>query len=118
MSPSAHDPSVQGTYADARKCPFCGKPVPDRLNHCPFCREAIPTVSTRSGFSDSEGRYKIRRGLLYMLLAGLVYYFAGGFSPWRVPIPIPGFVSEILAPLLFVAGAGFALYGLYIRIRS
>ena len=111
-------PSVQGMYADDRKCPFCGKPAPGRLSHCPFCREAIPEVKVGSRYSDLEGRKKIRRGLLYMLMAGIIYYFAGGYSPWQSPIPIPAFVNQYFTPLLFLGGMGLTLYGLFVRMRS
>lgn len=111
-------PSAQGMYADDRKCPFCGKPVPGKLNHCPFCREAIPDVKVGSRYSDSEGRQKMRRGLLYMLMAGIIYYFAGGYGAWKSPIPVPAFVNQYFTPLLFFGGMGLALYGLYVRMRS
>lgn len=109
---------MQGMTIEQRDCPFCGKPVPVKLNNCPYCREAIPQVHVSSGYFSLEGRRKIRRGLLYMLLAGIIYYFAGGYSTWRVPIPIPGFVNQYLTPLLFLAGAGMTLYGLYLKMKS
>ena len=56
------------------------------LTQCPFCREAVPQVhlSPRRG---ANGRQQIRRGLLFMLLAALIYYFAGGYgAPLRQTI--------------------------------
>ena len=104
---------------DKKSCPFCGKPVSVNLDRCPFCREAIPTVRLgASASSGSDGRANIRRGLLWALLAGVIYYFAGGHSPLKLPIEVPGFVNVYLTPILFLGGAGMALYGLFQKIRS
>src|SRR5262252_369383 len=104
---------------DKRNCPFCGKPVAVKLERCPHCREAIPKVqvSVPSG-SSAGGRANIRRGLLWALLAGVIYYFAGGHSGLKLPVEVPGFVNSYLTPMLFLGGAGMALYGLLQRIRS
>lgn len=104
---------------DKRKCPFCGKPVVARLDRCPHCREAIPSVQVsahRGGSAD--GRANIRRGLLWALLAGVIYYFASGHSALKLPVEVPAFVNMYLTPLLFLAGAGMALYGLFQKIRG
>ncbi len=111
-------PTAQGMYIEERNCPFCGRSIPSKLNHCPFCREAIPVVKVSSSASSSEGSRQIRRGLLYMLMAGIIYYFAGGYSDWKPPIPIPAFVNQYLCPLLFLGGAGMALYGLYLKMKT
>src|SRR5256885_17244561 len=62
---------------DTRRCVFCGKYMAAHLTQCPFCREAVPQVqlSRRAG---PNGREQIRRGLLYILLGGVIHYFAGG----------------------------------------
>jgi hypothetical protein len=52
------------------------------------------------------------------LLAGVIYYFAGGHSGLKLPVEVPGFVNMYLTPLLFLAGVGMALYGLFQQIRS
>jgi hypothetical protein len=57
----------------------------------------------------------MRRGLLYMLLAGIIYYFGGGYSTFAMPIPIPDAVTTYLAPLLFLAGFGLCIYGFYLK---
>ena len=107
---------------EKRNCPFCGKPVGSALQRCPYCREAIPAVRAgrRVGGAGSPGdaRANIRRGLLWTLLAGVIYYFAGGHSGLKLPMEIPGFVNQYLTPILFLGGAGLALYGLFQRFRS
>lgn len=61
----------------------------------------------------------MRRGLLYMLLAGVIYYFSAGYAkPLELPLAIQPVVTNYLVPLLFLAGAGLALYGLFLRFRS
>jgi hypothetical protein len=112
-------PSAQGAaYAGERKCPFCGKPVRGGLTQCPFCREAIPQVGPISRGNPLEGRRKIRQGLLYMLLALIVYYFASGHSRLQLPVQVPPIVAQYLTWLLFLGGAGMVVYGYYLKVRS
>jgi len=88
------------------------------LTQCPFCREAVPQVqlSRRSG---PNGRQQIRRGLLYMLLGVVSYYFAAGYSaPLWVPEQVLPAVTNYLLPLLILGGLGLTLYGFYLRIKS
>jgi len=107
---------------EKRNCPFCGKAVGSTLERCPFCRESIPAVrpGTRMGSAGSSGnaRANIRRGLLWALLAGVIYYFAGGHSGLNLPVQIPGFVNMYLTPILFLGGAGMALYGLFQKLKN
>lgn len=105
-----------------RVCPFCGKQISVQLDRCPFCREDVPrslTAPSAAPRASSSGnaRENIRRGLLWALLAGVLYYFASGSSPLKVPIPIPDFVTLYLIPLLFLAGLALALYGLFQSLR-
>ena len=107
---------------EKRNCPFCGKPVGSTLERCPFCREAIPAArlgagARRSGQS-ADGGANIRRGLLWALLAGVIYYFAGGHSGLKLPVEVPEFVNVYLTPILFLGGAGMALYGLFQKMRT
>jgi hypothetical protein len=60
---------------------------------------------------SNTGRKKIRQGLLYMLLAAVIHYFAGGYSAMQLPYPIQPVVTVYLAPLLFLGGLGLSLYG-------
>src|SRR5713101_6095315 len=104
--------SPQQQVENRRQCVFCGKPIAAQATQCPFCREMIPQmpVVRRGG---SNGRREVRRGLLYMLLAGVIYYFAGGYSPLSLPVAVSSAVTTYLAPLLFLGGLGLTLYGLY-----
>jgi hypothetical protein len=109
----------------ARQCPFCGKVISDLHTQCPFCRETLSTapgsqtltshVAKRSG---NSGNRKIRQGLLYMLLAAVIQYFAGGYSnPLKVPIHIQPMIAAYLAPLLFLGGLGLSIYGFYLHAK-
>jgi hypothetical protein len=61
----------------------------------------------------------MRRGLLYMLLAAIIYYFAAGYAaPLWLPVQVLPVVVNYLLPLLFLAGIGLTLYGLFLRFRS
>lgn len=101
-----------------RQCAFCGKRIAAHLNQCPFCREMVPQVRLSRGWGTG-GRTQIRRGLLYMLLAGVIYYFAGGYAkPLELPVAIQPVVYTYLAPLLFLGGLGLTLYGLFLRFKS
>lgn len=101
-----------------RQCVGCGKLVPDHLLNCPYCREPLPETSVVHAYSETPGRSEFRRGFLYMLLAGVFYYFAGGHSPFKYPFAIPAIATDYLLPLLFLAGLGLATYGLYRRFTA
>jgi hypothetical protein len=108
------------SMADKRPCVFCGKPIGVQVAQCPFCREAIPQVqlSQRKG---PDGRYQMRRGMLYMLLAGVIHYFAAGYGkPIEIPLPAPmlPLVTQYLTPLLFLGGLGMCVYGLFLKMKS
>jgi hypothetical protein len=60
----------------------------------------------------------MRRGLLYMLLAGVIHYFAAGYSGVALPVAVPSMVTQYLTPILFLCGASLGLYGVYLRARS
>ena len=103
-----------------RVCPFCGKSINVVLDRCPYCREAVPRAVASAGSrpSASQARANIRRGLLWALLAAVVYYFASGRSPLKLPFSVPDLVTQVFIPLLFLAGAAMALYGLLQSMRS
>ncbi len=104
----------------ARQCPFCGKSVSNVHRQCPYCRETLPEVpnvhAAQPQWSNAQAHRKVRQGMLYMLLAGLIYYFVGGYgSPFQLPVAFQPIVSQFLIPLLFLAGIGLALYGYYMK---
>jgi hypothetical protein len=53
-----------------------------------------------------------------MLLAGVIQYFAAGYSPLTLPIQVPAVVTAYLAPVVFVSGVGMLIYGFYLRAKS
>ncbi len=85
-----------------------------RSNQCPFCREMQPEVKFWR-HERPDARHKVRQGLLFMLLAGAMYYICGGYSPFTLPFEVPSFVTVYLIPLLFLAGFGLTIYGLFLR---
>ena len=109
------------TTADTQRCAYCGKHMAAHLMQCPYCREAVPQVQM-SRRTSSSGRSYIRRGLLYMLLGAVIYYFAGGYGApvFLIPLPAPvmPLVTQVLTPLLFLGGLGFAIYGFFLKIKS
>lgn len=107
---------AQGRGVMTKPCVYCGKPVPMQATQCPFCREAIPEV--RLTQSRASGGREIRRGLLYILLGSVIYYFAHGYSPLPVPYPINSLVTIYLPTVLFFGGLGLSLYGVYLHFRS
>ena len=93
-----------------RQCAYCGEFVGEDVKQCPNCREAIPDrVEVRKG--PAAGAAELRRGLLYMLLGAVFYYFASPQSTLPMPFPIPSMVTSYLLPFLFLSGLGFALFG-------
>lgn len=98
-----------------RQCPACGRYVLDHLTQCPHCREPFRAIQSQRVETAVETRPEIRRGLLYMFLAAVLYYFVGGHSPWSFPIPSLPIVTDYLVPFLFLCGLGLTLYGLYRR---
>jgi hypothetical protein len=87
------------------------------MDHCPFCREMVPVVKLTRRIGR-DGRREIRRGLLYMLLAGVIYYFAGGYSAMKVPVPFNPALTQYLSPIVFLGGLGMFLYGVFLKLRS
>jgi hypothetical protein len=103
---------------ETRQCAYCGKRIGVHLHQCPFCREMQPQVRL-SRSSGQSGRQQMRRGMLYMLLAGVIYYFAAGYAkPLELPIAVQPTVTNYLAPFLFLGGLGLTLYGFILRAKS
>ncbi len=103
-----------------RTCPFCGKGIGTTAARCPYCREAIPSTVASLGSRKTrpEAGSNIRRGLLWALLAAVIYYFAIGHSSLTLPFAVPGFVTQYLVPLLFLSGVAMALYGAYQSLQK
>ncbi|SRR6266851_930130 len=110
--------SLQSQTVASRPCVFCGKTMLSHLTRCPHCREDIPQVRLPASRTRTGGREQIRRGLLYMLLAGVIQYFASGYSGLTPPISIPPVVTNYLAPAVFLSGLGLLIYGYYLRAKS
>ena len=110
--------SASVSSPETRLCPYCGKPISTRLTRCSFCREEIQDVQFVARGYRAEARHKMRRGLLYILLAAMVHYFAAGYSTFTLPVAIPAIVTIYLTPLLFLAGIGYELYGTFLYLRS
>jgi hypothetical protein len=78
----------------------------------------VPQVRVSRSLNGA-GRQHVRRGLLYMLLAGVIYYFAAGYAkPQQIPVTIQPAVISYLAPLLFLGGLGLTLYGFLLKAKS
>ncbi len=106
--------SLENQAVATRPCVFCGKSILAHLSRCPHCREEIPQVHSIAKAPRVGGRAQIRRGLLYMLLAGVIQYFASGASGWTVPVAVPAAVTTYLAPAVFVSGLGLLVYAVFV----
>jgi hypothetical protein len=87
------------------------------MTQCPYCREALGAVPQVRGdrVRQADGGWKIRQGLLCILLAAVVHYFAGGYSAMQLPLAIQPMVTTYLSPLLLLSGAGLAIFGFYLK---
>jgi hypothetical protein len=101
-----------------RDCPFCGKQVFDKLTQCPYCRESLSQAPKVRPVSASDGGAQIRRGLLCVLLATVIGYFAGGYSPLNLPTPVMPIITAYLSPFLFLCGLGLTVHGYYLQHKD
>lgn len=101
-----------------RQCPFCGKAVGQAATHCSSCQAELPAIRQRGRTSNEASRRLIRRGMLWMLLAGVLYYFAAGYSAFEFPVAIAPILTGWVLPLLFLAGLGLLTYGVYCRFTG
>ena len=102
-----------------RQCPFCGKLLRPETLTCPFCRSDLPPPLAESRADRAlAGNTQIRRGGLYMLLAGVIYYFAAGYSTFELPVIIAPVVTDLVLSLIFLGGLGLAIYGVYCRLTG
>ncbi len=103
-----------------RQCPFCGLTVSKLASQCSACRETLPEVrdvqvAPAIAAAQHGKDNKVRRGMLCMLLAAIIHYFAGGYSAMNLPYPINPLVTIYFSPLLFLSGLGLVINGLYLR---
>jgi hypothetical protein len=117
VSPPYMAVSLQNQALATRPCVFCGKSMFAHLARCPHCREDVPKVQLSSR-PRTGGRQQIRRALLYMLLAGVIQYFAGGYSGFTVPVTVSPIITTYLAPVVFLSALGLLVYGFYLRAKS
>jgi hypothetical protein len=103
--------------ADMRQCMYCGKHIRRDLTQCPYCREMQSEVRLAAPFRTAKGS-QFRSGLLLMLMSAVIHYFAGGYSPIALPVPINSAAATHLAPLLFLSGLALTLYGVFLRVRA
>jgi hypothetical protein len=99
-----------------RHCPYCGKSIPAEVLQCPHCGAKLRPYVAEPGqgaHTPVDPQALIRRGLLWMLLAGAVFYFAAGHSPWELPFRFHPMLADWVLPLLFLAGFGQMGYGIY-----
>jgi hypothetical protein len=102
---------------NTRQCPYCGMSVAAVRTECPHCHAVLPEIQVtqrRNMHADTE----IRKGLLYVLMAALINYFAGGYSAMQSPLPIEPIVTTCLSPLIFLGGIGLALHGYYLQRKT
>ena len=97
--------------AGLRQCLHCGRLVPVDLGQCPNCREMLPAVGAGVQAARAERPSEIRRGLLAILLSGVVHYFSGGYGALGLPYPINPVITVYLSPMLFLSGLGLVVYG-------
>src|SRR5437868_8584017 len=100
-----------------RQCAYCGRFSPGYATRCANCREMLPEI-TAVHRPQTKKRTTIRQGLLYMLLAAVIHYFAGGYSGMELPLPVSSLVTLYLSPLLFFSGLGLMAYGFYVGSRA
>jgi hypothetical protein len=103
---------------ETRQCVYCGHPIRTEARQCLKCRETQPEVRMDSPRPRSESSGHLRKGLLLILLASVVYYFAGGHSPLEVPDRIAAPMRAYVMPMLYLAGFATSLWGVATRLRS
>jgi len=89
----------------------------DIRTECPHCHFTIPQVQLTE-HRDTHNEIEIRKGLLYVLLAAVIHYFAAGYSSFQVPYPVQPILTLCLTPLLFLGGLGLVLHGYLLHRKT
>jgi hypothetical protein len=102
------------------QCPYCGAELQELTTLCPVCRESLEQAKQVYEKPHTvEGGRQIRRGMMWMWLAALLFYFAGDYSPLRFPLPqVSPLLTQYLLPFVFLGGLGMVTYGLFLRSRG
>jgi hypothetical protein len=100
-----------------RGCPFCGKTISDSARECPFCHENIPQVRLSAVSNEARGNAAMHRGLWYMLILAVVYFFFTQKTPLKIPLPFAPTLTHYLLPGFFFVALIFVLYGIYMRVK-
>jgi len=71
--------------------------------------EGGETPSSESRRNQEPPDEMARRGLMYSLLAAVLFHFSGSYSEWKLTIDVGEVVRTLLLPILFLSGiASFA----------
>ena len=103
---------------DSRQCPFCGSLVTADAVSCYHCRETLPEQVHQRFRDPAAGFHEIRRGALYMVLAGVMHYALMQIASMELPVEIPSAVGDYLTAFLFLGGLGLFLFGWILKLRG
>ncbi|MHB8527057.1 MAG: hypothetical protein ACYC92_02675 [Candidatus Acidiferrales bacterium] len=53
-----------------------------------------------------------------MMIVAFIYYLLSASSPLKIPMPFAPVLTTYLLPLFFLAGLGFALYGIFFHVTQ
>ncbi len=103
---------------ESRQCPFCGSIVAADAFSCYHCRETLPQQSAGRARNPAAGYHEIRRGVLYMILAGVLHYAVGYLAEQNLPFEIPAAITGYLTLFLLLGGAGLFVYGWILKLKG
>ena len=70
-------------------------------------------------YDAEKSKRQIRRGLMYMWIAGLVYYLTKGYAePLHLPVTYLPILTDYVLPFMFLGGLGLIGLGLFRRARA
>ena len=53
-----------------------------------------------------------------MMVVAFVYYLLSVNSPLKISVPFAPILTTYLLPLVFLAGLGFAMYGIFLQVKG